>query len=61
MHGKQLFRLVLEHMRRPQRSLNARALVLKLSSQPAIDDLDAVQNGALAANLFRHEEMVTPG
>jgi hypothetical protein len=43
MHGEEFFRLVFEHMRRPQRPVNARTVVLEFGSETAVDYVDGVE------------------
>ena len=44
MHGEQNLGLVLEHVRRPQRAVDARAAILELRGQAAVDNVDTAQD-----------------
>ena len=47
MHGEHFFRLVLKHMRRPQRAVDSRTQIFELGGKAAIDHADAIKNAAM--------------
>ena len=61
MHGEQLLRLVLQHMSGPKRPVDARARVLELRRQPAVDYVNAAQDRIAVFSIRCHQMMVTPG